>query len=217
VPKAGLPPLPELPQLPQAVDLPVVGGDSCERADAARNRARILEAARRLFDSEGPDAVSMDAIAAAAGVGKGTLFRRFGDRSGLAHALLDEHERELQESMIRGEPPLGPGAPPVERLIAYGRARLELFEQHGAIFMEAENSNPRRLRTVESNIMGWHRAHVMALIRESGVDCDVDYMTDVLLGPLTAGVYLHQRKVRQMPTGQIADGYEDMVRRLLAA
>jgi AcrR family transcriptional regulator len=215
VPKADLPSLPDLPQLPQLVDLPVAG-DACERADAARNRARILDAAKRLFEQEGPDAVSMDAIAAAAGVGKGTLFRRFGDRSGLAHALLDEHERALQDSMIRGEPPLGPGAPPIERLVAFGRARIELLESHGEIFMAAEATNPRRFREVDSNVIAWHRAHVMALIRECAVNCDVDYMADALLAPLTAGVYVHQRKVRQMPVSQIADGFEDLVRRLLA-
>jgi len=47
---------------------------------------------------------------AAAGVGKGTLIPRFGDRAGLAVALLDERERELQERILSGRPPLGPGA-----------------------------------------------------------------------------------------------------------
>ena len=92
-----------------------------ERADAARNRVKVLAAAEELFARHGPDCVSMEAIAAAAGVGKGTLFRRFGDRAGLARALLDDRERRLQDDMIRGEPPLGPGAPPCERLIAFGR------------------------------------------------------------------------------------------------
>jgi AcrR family transcriptional regulator len=54
----------------------------------------------------------MDAVAAEAGVGKGTLFRRFGDRAGLAVALLDERERDLQAAVLSGPPPLGPGAPP---------------------------------------------------------------------------------------------------------
>ena len=54
----------------------------------------------------------MDQVAAAAGVGKGTLFRRFGDKSGLAAALLDARERVLQEAVLFGPPPLGPGAPP---------------------------------------------------------------------------------------------------------
>ena len=53
------------------------------------------------------------------GVGKGTLFRRFGDRAGLARALLDESERRLQDGFLHGPPPLGPGAPPRARLKAF--------------------------------------------------------------------------------------------------
>src|SRR5215471_16724136 len=64
-----------------------------ERADAARNRAAVLQAAARLFAEHGVAAVSMDQVAAAAGVGKGMVFRRFGDKSGLAAALLDARER----------------------------------------------------------------------------------------------------------------------------
>src|SRR4051794_21084817 len=86
-----------------------------ERADAARNRVKVLDAAARLFAEQGVDAVSMDAIATEAGVGKGTLFRRFGDKAGLAVALLDERERVLQEAILRGPAPLGPGAAGPER------------------------------------------------------------------------------------------------------
>src|SRR5438874_797892 len=88
----------------------IAGGDAQERADAARNRRKILEAAQALFAERGVDQVSMDDVARAAQVGKGTLYRRFGDRASLAFALLDERERALQEWIIRGEPPLGPGA-----------------------------------------------------------------------------------------------------------
>lgn len=49
--------------------------------DALRNRALLLDAARRLVAERGADAVTMDDVAAAAGVGKGTLFRRFGSRA----------------------------------------------------------------------------------------------------------------------------------------
>ena len=79
-----------------------------ERADARRNRERILCAAARLVDEHGIDGVSMDDVAAAAGVGKGTLYRRFGDRWTLLRALIDEPERDFQDELIRGEPPLGP-------------------------------------------------------------------------------------------------------------
>ena len=78
-----------------------------ERGDAARNRALLLDAARRLIAERGADAVSMDDIAAAAGVGKGTLFRRFGSRAGLMMVLLDEDERANQEAFLFGPPPLG--------------------------------------------------------------------------------------------------------------
>ncbi|MGH3637242.1 MAG: helix-turn-helix domain-containing protein, partial [Mycobacterium sp.] len=60
-----------------------------ERGDAARNRALLLDAAHRLVAERGADAVTMDDIAAAAGVGKGTVFRRFGSRAGLMMVLLD--------------------------------------------------------------------------------------------------------------------------------
>ena len=71
-----------------------------ERGDAARNRALLLDAARRLIAERGADAVSMDDIAAAAGVGKGTVFRRFGSRAGLMMVLLDEDEKASQEAFL---------------------------------------------------------------------------------------------------------------------
>src|ERR1700761_2541474 len=106
------------------IELPVVGSPSV-RSDAARNRMLILAAAEWLFAEDGVHCTSMDAIAAEAGVGKGTLFRRFGDRATLALAVLDESERALQDGLISGPPPLGPGAPPCERLIAFGAAMLD--------------------------------------------------------------------------------------------
>ena len=60
-----------------------------ERADATRNRAALLAAATELIRERGIDAVSVDDVAAAAGVGKGTVFRRFGDKAGLIRAVVD--------------------------------------------------------------------------------------------------------------------------------
>ena len=76
--------------------LPLSSAVPAERGDAARNRALLLDAARRLIAERGADAVSMDDVAAAAGVGKGTLFRRFGSRAGLMLVLLDEDEQVEQ-------------------------------------------------------------------------------------------------------------------------
>src|SRR5204863_1791046 len=101
-----------------------------ERGDAARNRTLLLDAARRLIAERGADSVTTDDIAAAAGVGKGTLFRRFGSRAGLMIVLLDEDEKIQQQAFMFGPPPLGPGAPAVDRLLAYGRERLKFVRSH---------------------------------------------------------------------------------------
>ena len=106
--------------------LPLLGEPAPERRDAARNREALLVAAEALIEHCGIDGVTMDAVAAAAGVGKGTVFRRFGSREGLMAALLNFSETEWQASVISGPPPLGPGAPPMERLLAFGRSRLEV-------------------------------------------------------------------------------------------
>ncbi|RFU42524.1 TetR/AcrR family transcriptional regulator [Actinomadura logoneensis] len=113
-----------------------------ERADAARNRAAVLAAAERLFAEHGPEGVSMDQVATAAGVGKGTLFRRFGDKSGLAVALLDARERELQEAILSGPPPLGPGAAPGERIEAFVLAYLDYLLKHLALVRMSETASP---------------------------------------------------------------------------
>src|SRR3954452_21750082 len=110
---------------------PAPGTEQRDRSDAVRNRRRILSTAERLLAERGVDCVSKDAIAAEAEVGKGTLFRRFGDRSSLLRALLQERESQVQESFIRGPAPLGPDVPPVERLVAFGHALLDHIEAHG--------------------------------------------------------------------------------------
>jgi AcrR family transcriptional regulator len=194
--------------------LPTVDGDPCERADAARNRKLILEAARALIAEHGVEHVSMDAIAAEAGVGKGTLFRRFGGRAGLIHSLIDEREQAFQEALIRGEPPLGPGAPPSERLIEFGRRLLDHLEEHGDLVLAAESgSNWARFN---HPVYVFYRAHVASLVRDAAPTADVDYLAEILLAPLAADVVLFQRRVRELPLERLADGYEQLVRRLLA-
>ena len=95
------------------MDRPVlpVGVPHAERADAVRNRRHLLATARDMLADEGADTLTMDALAQRAGLGKGTVFRRFGTRAGIFQALLDDDERTFQEQVLSGPPPLGPGAP----------------------------------------------------------------------------------------------------------
>ena len=176
---------------PQSVsqrELPVLGEPRPERADARRNRLKVLEAAERLFAEQGVKNVSLDAIAAAAGVGKGTVFRRFGDRAGLAVALLDEREVELQAKILTGPPPLGPGAPAVERVTAFLEAYLELLDRHVELFVDSENASDGARYRIGSYRL-WHR-HLALLVEEARPDLDADYTAHVLLAPLAAD--LHQ-------------------------
>jgi AcrR family transcriptional regulator len=159
-----------------------------ERADAARNRARVLDAAARVLAERGGRDVTMEDIAAAAGVGKATLYRRYPDVGSIAVALLDEHERVLQERLLRGRPPLGPGAPPGERLAAFLRAMVGLLERHGHLALAVE-TGARRFET------GAYRAwalHVRALLDEAGVGGSAA-LADALLAPLAPDAYAHQR------------------------
>jgi AcrR family transcriptional regulator len=152
-----------------------------ERADAARNRAAVLKAAARLFAERGVEAVSMDQVAAAAGVGKGTLFRRFGDKSGLAAALLDARERVLQEAIMHGPPPLGPGASADERLAAFVNAYFDYLLDHLDLIRMSETAAPGARYRIGAYRF-WHR-HMAILL---GATDDPEHTAHVLLAALAA-------------------------------
>jgi AcrR family transcriptional regulator len=180
--------------------LPVIGAVR-ERADAARNRLRVLEAAQRLFDERGVEAVTMDEVVAAAGVGKGTLFRRFRDKGGLAAALLDQYETELQQRLLTGPPPLGPGAPPAERLGAfvaayldYVHARLELVQ------MSQSSASGARLSTGAHAL--WRR-HLVVLLIAAELDRP-ELRADLLLAGLSAEQVRHWLRTEGRDRGALA-------------
>ncbi|HLM49937.1 MAG TPA: helix-turn-helix domain-containing protein [Solirubrobacteraceae bacterium] len=193
--------------------LPVMGAESPERADAALNRRRILAAAQRLFESRGVGCTSMDAIAGEAGVGKGTLFRRFGDRAGLARALVDEGEQAFQEQFIRGAPPLGPGAPPADRLIAFGEGLIDHLEAHGEIIAAAE-FGPAELRLGSAPYLAY-RTHVLLLVAEAAPEADGEFLADALLATLSGGQFRALRTMRGMSVARIKAAWRELVRRLL--
>ena len=173
------------------------------RADAARNRQRVLEAAATLFAERGVAAVSMDDVVAAAGVGKGTLYRSFGDKSGLASALLDERERQLQAGILHGPPPLGPGAPAGGRLEAFVRAYLAyVAENLELVWMSQAAAAGARLR------IGSHRfwrTHLAFLFAEAGA-VDPGLRADILLAALAAEQVAWWIREERRPAGELADG-----------
>ena len=180
-----------------------------ERADAARNRAKVLAAAAELFATRDPRTVTMDDIAKAAGVGRGTLYRRYPDKNSIAVALLDEHERALQEKLLRGAPPLGPGASPAERLAAFYAAMVELLDGHADLVLGAETGGAR----FATGAYGFWYLHVRSLLVAAGVE-EPDAMVDPLLAPLAAEVYRQQRE-RGLTSAQITVALIGMARAVL--
>jgi AcrR family transcriptional regulator len=195
-------------------ELPVLGAPVRERADAARNRIRVLTAAEALFAERGVDAVTMDDVAGAAGVGKGTLYRRFGDKGGLAMALLGERERELQERILTGPPPLGPGAGPADRLGAFVEAYLDfLSRQLDLVLLSETATTGARFRTGAHAL--W-RQHCRHLLRTGGAT-DPEIAADVLLAALAAEQVRHWLGDRGISPPALAESLVRLARTWLPA
>jgi AcrR family transcriptional regulator len=191
-----------------------VGPPHPERADAARNRRALLATARQMLAEQGADKITMDGLAERAGLGKGTVFRRFGTRAGIFQALLDDAERDFQKRVLSGPPPLGPGAAPLDRMIAYGRARIDFLAGHRDIARAALDGSqpaPAGSQTPMS------RAHIWYLLQEmrlGAADLDVLalQLTAALDGPLL--LYLSGTEDDRLVSERLGRGWEDLIRRV---
>ena len=190
--------------------LPLTESGPAERGDAARNRVLLLDAARRLVDERGAEAVTTDDIAAAAGVGKGTLFRRFGSRAGLMVVLLDEDEKAQQQAILFGPPPLGPGAPPLNRLLAYGRQRLEFVDTHHALLSDVSRDPAMRFNAP----MTLHHSHIRLLLGSAGTTGDLDTQATALLALLDADYVHHELNDRGRTLHDLGDAWETVACKL---
>ncbi len=189
--------------------LPLLGEPAPERRDAARNREALLVATQALIDHCGIDAVTMDAVAAKARVGKGTVFRRFGSREGLMASLLNFSETAWQASIISGPPPLGPGALPMDRLLAFGRSRLESTLLHAELIRAAGAAGTRSYAAYSFTAM-----HVRYLLEELGVDGDLPLLATALLAPMEMPILHQQVRVDGFPVERVYEGWVDLARRI---
>ncbi|WP_449289773.1 TetR/AcrR family transcriptional regulator [Nocardia rhizosphaerae] len=182
-----------------------------QRADAARNRALLLDAAQQLVREHGVAGLTMDAVAKRAGVGKGTVFRRFGNRTGLMLALLDHSEQKFQAAFMFGPGPLGPEADPVQRLIAFGRTRLLDIEIEGDLHRAAEEKG-----RFGAGPYALHKSHITLLLRAAGVDGNLPLIADSLMSALSAALVIHQVDILGYTRAQLGDNWEWLVRRVVS-
>ena len=196
-----IPPKPGLP-----------AGTAAERRDAARNRERLLAAARELIADCGAEGLTMDRLAEHAGVGKGTVFRRFGSRAGLMLTLLSESEADFQSRFMFGPPPLGPGASGLERLIAFGVERISYVMEFGDLVLAAEHASRGRFETPAAAL--WRR-HVEILLREEGFGPDPWLMAGSLAATLDPERLLSLVKVHGVTPERLTASWRDLVTRVV--
>ena len=165
------------------------------RADAARNQELILAAAERVIAEAGAAGVTIAAVAEAAGVGNATVIRRFGGKAGLLGALLGEHERRLQEEIIRGRPPLGPGAPPLERIEEFLARLAKLYLRELDLLYASETAAAGARYRIGAH--GAWRQHVTMLIHAARPDLDAPLVAHLLLAPLDAEALVETRRLRR--------------------
>lgn len=188
--------------------IPIRTGSEPERRDAARNREVLLRAARELIEECGADGLTMDALARRAGVGKGTVFRRFGSRAGLMMTLLSDAEAEFQGRFMFGPPPLGPGAAPLERLFALGVERIGWVMEFGELARAADAASDNRF-DVPAAVL-WHR-HLEVLLREAGVTADPWLMATSLSATLEPERLLHAARVHLIPPERLTASWRELV------
>jgi AcrR family transcriptional regulator len=175
-----------------------------ERADAVRNRRAILAATEQLLAQHRPQDISMEQVAAVAGVGKGTVFHRFGSRMGLMYALMVERARALEEAVTAGPPPLGEGARDRERLLAFLDAIVEVISRNKSLMAElaysaaaAPPASETAGETAAHNrddhpvYRFWH-GHISSLIARQRPEADAEMIAHVMLGALHSEPILAQ-------------------------
>lgn len=195
--------------------------DRPERADAAANRTLVLATAERLFAEHGVAAVTMADIAEAAGIGKGTLYRRYANKGELALALMDTQLSEFQNRMLAGFSAMqAAGEPYLAQLTHYFTELVAFTERHMPLLCEVQHGG-LLLDNAHPNLPHfWHAMTVTGLLRaaqragEVSPQLDVDFTAELLLASLQADVLRFQREVRGFSNERIVAGLTGLIETL---
>lgn len=211
----------------KAIEMGTIGGGAIterhERADAAANRALILHTAERLFHERGVENVCMSEIAEAAGVGKGTLYRRYANKGELCLALMDTQMAEFQNAMLTLFNGLtAQGVPYLEQLGAFLRSLVEFTENHSPLLVEVQRAGMLQADERLNLPHFWQYMTVSALLRaaerngELKQGLDLEYLGEALLAPVQVGYFRFQRHARGYSVERIAAGLQSLVGHLAA-
>ncbi|MGW4094297.1 TetR family transcriptional regulator [Nocardia sp. NPDC004750] len=186
------------------------------RKDAARNRAAVLAAADALFArSQSPDDVTMADVAAAAGVGKATLFRAFGDRAGLLRALYEAQLEPIRDAVETGPPPLGPATPPRQRVLALLDAVLCFKLDNRRLALALEESGSSSPYQAEHYVR-WHNLLQTVLEQIPGLP-DNDFTAHALLAAIRADLVEQLAGQERIPREKIRAQLANFATRILGS
>ena len=185
--------------------------DKAPRADAQRNRRRLLETAPHLLATGQFEAATMSEIAQLAGVGKGTLFRHFSDKSALCHALLDEAMHDFQARTLTR---LHSTDIPLEKLLWFLREVVLYVDRHMLLLSEAaEQGRQRQMLYHPAHI--WWRMTIVGLLTQIPYRGDTDYAADMLYIMLDVQTLRFQRDIQRYSLDRILNALQHVATQLV--
>ena len=166
-----------------------------ERRDAVENRERLLAVAKKLFAAQGAENTAMQAVAQAAGVGQGTLYRHFADKAALCHALIKEDLAAFRERV--GALLDDATVSPLARLGLLIGEKNRLTEGHLPLFAVMESGTPGGSRR-PGPFHTWLHERIVALLEEAvargdAAPLDAPFTADALLAAVAPPLYRAQR------------------------
>ncbi len=185
--------------------------NSRSRADAIKNRALLLATAKRLFAEQSVAGVTMSAVADAAGVGKGTLYRHFENKLELSMALLDEDQRDLQDRTLRRMRETGGTLDTLKWFIA----EVLLFTERNSELLCVNAGEGGPSGSLAHPAHWWWRTTIRGLVAQINPSCDADYIADAIFVLLDVHNIYFLRTERRYSLEQIVNNMQDMVGRML--
>ena len=204
---------------PAGLPEPPLLHERSERRDASEHRQHILEVAQHLFAEHGVDVVSMHQIARTAGVGQGTLYRRYKNKNELCMDLLGErHERFVQD--LATSLAQKANSPALEKLDSVLTQIIALIEEQSAFLGPTPEMHGHRCEKAnkfqhfsfqETSLHRWFYSLIMELLteavqREELVSLDIPYTTDAILATIHPMIYHFQRRERGFSMERILQG-----------
>ncbi len=187
-----------------------------ERADAAKNRQLILRTVRRLLSERAFEDIKMQDVAKAAGVGQGTLYRRFANKGELSEALFAEDMavfREAVEAYLARHARDIPALARLEWLVA---SKIHFIDTHLALFLAShESSGADRFECFKKDHHLWMLERVGQLLREAQVRgetdlTDIAFATDALLAAFSPPLLAYQRRELGFSVERVVGGVTEL-------